>query len=130
MKWSMFGWVSCPNCSCMNPLTVSWRFAKFKRTRCNCCNKVFWFTKEDFREEKVDNVEQNTNDSKIKSIKCIEVRKFYDSTWDIELKNGETCRIVRDDLETEAKLRSEIEKCDCVNEIKERLDMRNKIYYD
>jgi hypothetical protein len=68
--------------------------------------------------------------SKIKSIKCIEVRKFYDSTWDIELKNGETCRIVRDDLETEENLRSIIEKCDGADEIVAVLDMRNKIYYD
>jgi hypothetical protein len=70
------------------------------------------------------------SDSKIKSIKCIEVRKFYDSTWDIELKSGETCRIVRDDLETEADLRGAIEKCSNAEEIRNTLDMRTKIYYD
>ena len=52
-KQLMFGWVSCPNCSTMNPMTVSWRFANHKHARCLCCNKPFWFTKEDFREEKV-----------------------------------------------------------------------------
>ena len=120
----MFGWTQCPHCLCMNPLTVSWRFIKHKRTKCACCKKSFWFTKDKFREEKV------SPDSKIKSIKCVEVRKFYDSTWEIELKNGETCRIVRDDLETEDELRSIIEKCDSVDEIVAVLDMRNKIYYD
>jgi hypothetical protein len=41
----------------MNPLTVSWRYFKFKRTRCACCKKVFWFTKDKFREEKVSTAE-------------------------------------------------------------------------
>ena len=126
----MFGWVSCPNCSCMNPLTVRWRFVKFKRTRCSCCQKGFWLTSKNFREEKLNGAEPFYLNSKIKSIKCVEVRKFYDSTWDIELKNGESCRIVRDDLETEEELRSIIEKCDSADEIVAVLDMRNKIYYD
>ena len=72
-------------------------------------------------------VESST--SKIKSIKCLEVRKFYDSTWEIELKSGEVCKIVRDDLETEEELRTAVEKCDTVEDIK-NLDMRMKIYYD
>lgn len=83
-----------------------------------------------FVKNRKESTKASVADSKIKSIKCIEVRKFYDSTWDIELNNGESCRIVRDDLETEEELRSIIEKCDSANEIVAVLDMRNKIYYD
>ena len=130
MNGLMFGWTTCPNCSCRNPLTVKWRFFKMKRTRCNCCKKAFWFAKEDVQEEKVEIDKPIASDSKIKSIKCVEVRQFYDSVWDIELKSGEICRIVRDDLETEEELRSIIEKCDSADEIVAVLDMRDKIYYD
>lgn len=77
----------------------------------------------------VENIAINP-DSKIKSIKRVHIRQFYDSTWEIELKNGEICRIVRDDLETEEELRSIIEKCDGADEIVAVLDMRDKIYYD
>ena len=66
---------------------------------------------------------------KIKSIECIEVRKFYDSTWKIEFENGLDCMLTRDDLETEQELRKDIENCDSVEEVKS-LDMRHKIYYD
>ena len=52
-NWLTFGWVGCPHCSCQNPLTVSWRFFKFKRTKCRCCQKVFWFQREDFHEDTV-----------------------------------------------------------------------------
>ena len=67
--------------------------------------------------------------SKIKSIRCLEVRKFYDSTWEIELTSGEVCKIVRDDLETEEELRAAVEKCDNIEDV-ENLNMRMKIYYD
>ena len=67
--------------------------------------------------------------SKIKSMRCLEVRKFYDSTWEIELKSGEICKIVRDDLETEEELRAAIERCETVEDV-ENLNMRMKIYYD
>jgi hypothetical protein len=70
-----------------------------------------------------------TSTSKIKSIRCLEVRKFYDSTWEVELKSGEICKIVRDDLETEKELRSAVERCGTAEDIK-NLDMRMKIYYD
>ena len=130
MKQLVFGWTACPNCSCINPLTVSWRFIKTKRARCACCKKAFRFTKKDFREEKIGAAENFDPSSKIKSIKRIEVRQFYDSTWNIELKNGESCCIVRDDLATEEELRELVERYDSAEEIQKALDMRNKIYYD
>ena len=67
---------------------------------------------------------------KIKAINCLEVRMFYDSKWRIELEDGSVCTIVRDDDETEAELRKVVESCKDVEEIKSKIDRKNKIYYD
>lgn len=66
---------------------------------------------------------------KIKSIKCLETRMFYDSTWKIDFHSGESCTIVRDDTESEADLIEAIGNCKTVDDVK-RLDMKSRIYYD
>jgi hypothetical protein len=66
---------------------------------------------------------------RIKSIECIEVRQFYDSTWKIEFEDGMSCVLTRYDFETEQELRKAIMACDSVEDVK-ALDMRNKIRYD
>lgn len=67
---------------------------------------------------------------KVKSIKCLEVRQFYDSRWKIDFENGESYIIVRDDTETEENLREAVEQCKSIDEIEKKVDMRDHIYYD
>lgn len=66
---------------------------------------------------------------KIKSIKCVEVRQFYDSTWKVEFEDGASCVLTRYDFETEQDLKNAIMSCDSVEDVK-ALDMRSQIRYD
>lgn len=76
-----------------------------------------------------------TNDShkvKILYIGCVEVRKFYDSKWEIAfLDKGELnfISLTCDERESHSSLLKALEKCETVEEI-QKLDYRDKIYYD
>lgn len=47
-----FGWINCPNCGCLSPMTL--RLNRFSKTKCVCCKRSFKVTNDNFHEEKLE----------------------------------------------------------------------------
>ena len=50
-----FGWVGCPNCNCLNPITT--RLNYFSKTKCMCCKQTFKVGAYNFHEERLKKIE-------------------------------------------------------------------------
>ena len=67
---------------------------------------------------------------KVKGIEQLEVRPFYDSRWLIRFENGSWCEVTRYDTDNATDIIAEAEKCHCIEEVKTKVNLKSKIYYD